>query len=550
MRLYLELYKRLFEGKHKHLLITIGILSFFITLFSLVTPVLSKYMIDIIIVERDFKRILLICLITVSLLFVVSLMSILSNKLSLELSSEITKKVRMTLFEKMQLLKWNDLDKIGIGDLHYNLTIHSGIIGDGLTRLPFNYFFSILLFIIVDVVITIINFKISIFINIMVILNSILLLKLSKNIENSNEKLQKFAEKTHSSLFEYVNMIKLSQLHNFENNESKKMEKTLHKFMNVNIETNLYLTNITVLFKSVSYLWTIGILMIGAYYVLKNEITIGDLVALLTVTNILVSTSTSLINLSMFIPKLKVSLMKFNSIYSMNYNKLMQLEDTSQFENTHKLEIKNLSFKYNEADKNIIEKMNYTFERGNIYLIRGPSGCGKSTFLKIACGLIEASDGNVSINGCNILNLNKQQLREKISFVDLKTCTFNGSLLDNITYGIDNYSLDVIELMIQQFGLNELVDSLPDGIYSQIDNGVIEVSQGEKQIIALIRELLKKPEILLLDESLSNIDSKKLSIVFNELSVLNPDCIVIITSHRKEVEQFSNEIIDFLRGGI
>lgn len=164
-----------------------------------------------------------------------------------------------------------------------------------------------------------------------------------------------------------------------------------------------------------------------------------------------------------------------------------------------------LGFSY--GDEPVIEDLTLEIRKGEFVGIAGPSGCGKSTLIK-AITRLEDCDGEILLDGEEISNLTRREIAEKIALVPQSPFLIAGTLLENITYGLEETpSMEAVDAAIDQACLREFVDSLPQGVESPVAEGGRNLSGGQKQRVAIARIFLREPDFLILDEATSALDN-------------------------------------------
>lgn len=201
------------------------------------------------------------------------------------------------------------------------------------------------------------------------------------------------------------------------------------------------------------------------------------------------------------------------------------------------LEFKNVS--YSSDNKMILSDISVSVEKGDYISIVGPSGSGKSTFLKLCSFLISPTSGNILYNNKNINEYDPVEYRKKVSYCFQTPYLFGNTVYDNILfpYTIRNKHVDMenVKKLLSTFKLDE----------SCLNEKVINLSGGEKQRIALIRSLLFKPDILLLDEVTSALDVDNTSIVENVIKLLNDEglTILLVTHNQEQSIKHANKLL-------
>lgn len=208
------------------------------------------------------------------------------------------------------------------------------------------------------------------------------------------------------------------------------------------------------------------------------------------------------------------------------------------------IEYKNVSF--SDEDKSILKDIDIDIEKGDYISIVGPSGSGKSTFLKLAASLISPTEGSIYFYNKPYNDINPIELRRKVSYCFQNPYLFGNTVMDDLCFpfNIRNMKADMhkIDTLLERFKLNSELK----------DKTVLNLSGGEKQRIALIRSLLFSPEVLLLDEVTSALDTENTSIVEELIKELNQEgtTILWVTHNAEQSRKNANKILTIKDGAI
>ena len=214
------------------------------------------------------------------------------------------------------------------------------------------------------------------------------------------------------------------------------------------------------------------------------------------------------------------------------------------------IQIDDLTFRYPNG-KEVFRHLSYRFLAGKRYALVGSSGCGKSTLLSLLEGDYPDYGGSIRLDGRELRNLKKGCLRELTGVVSQDTFLFNDTIYNNVTLYRQGYTAQEVEKALEQAGLKGLIDSLPEGIETEIDENGKNFSGGEKQRISLARVLLGKKRILLLDEFTAHLDQSTAREIEERL-LEEKDCLVIAVTHRLQpeiLEQY-DQVLTLSPGGI
>lgn len=212
------------------------------------------------------------------------------------------------------------------------------------------------------------------------------------------------------------------------------------------------------------------------------------------------------------------------------------------------IEIKNLSLAYKD-DKPIIENLTLSLPRNQVTAFVGRSGSGKTTLVDAIMGLIEPSQGSITI-GQDLAQVNQAQLRDTIGYVPQDAYLINGSIRDNILIGAQDKSDENLQRVAKLAQLDELINGLPAGYDAPVGDRGSALSGGQKQRIALARALARKPDILILDEATSALDNETEKMVHEAISQLRDNLTIILIAHRLSTVKDADSIIMLDQGRI
>jgi ATP-binding cassette subfamily B protein len=208
------------------------------------------------------------------------------------------------------------------------------------------------------------------------------------------------------------------------------------------------------------------------------------------------------------------------------------------------IEFDNVSFKYSEkADKNVLDKINFKIKSGETVGILGGTGSSKSSLISLIPRLYDASEGSVRVGGVDVRDYNIKALRDAVSVVLQKNVLFSGSIKDNIRWGFEHATDEEIERVCKLACADSFIEQFPDRYDTHIEQGGTNVSGGQKQRLCIARALMKKPQILILDDSTSAVDTKTDAQIRKALKNEIPHTTKIIIAQRVASVEDADKII-------
>ena len=211
---------------------------------------------------------------------------------------------------------------------------------------------------------------------------------------------------------------------------------------------------------------------------------------------------------------------------------------------------KNVSFQYPDGKK-VLHDINFELEEGKTVAFVGPTGGGKTTTASLISRLYDPTEGKVFLNGKDLKTYSPEELSNKIGFILQEPFLFNGTVRDNILYGNEPYKLldeEQLNKALRDADLESLVDRFENGLDTKIVSGGDSMSLGEKQLIAFIRAVLRKPDLLILDEATANIDTITEKLLEEILEKLPASTTKVIIAHRLNTIENADEIF-FVNSG-
>lgn len=470
----------------------------------------------------------------------------LSGKSASIASSGFAKNLRNDIFKKVSDFSFSNIDKFSTSSLITRITTDTTNVQNAFqmiirvaVRAPLMFIFSIIAIIKINASIS------SIFIVIIPILVFGLYLIISKSYPLFSKTFKTY-DKLNNTIEENIEGIRVVKSFNNE-------EYEITKFKNVSNEIYLnfskaerILTFNSPLMQSAIYIAFILIFWIGGRLIIStNEVqmTTGDLNACLTyaamILNSLMMVSMILVMLSMAKSSAEriVEVLNEEPDIKNCSNPLMALENGN-------IEFKNVSFKYSDSgEKDILHNINLKINSGEFIGIIGGTGSSKSSLVNLIPRLYDVSKGELLVAGNNVKNYDLEVLRDSVSIVLQKNVLFSGTILDNLKWGDENASMDEIKNACKMANILDFIESLPEKFDTNISQGGTNVSGGQKQRLCIARALLKKPKILIMDDSTSAVDTKTDHLIRENLKNNMPDVTKIVIAQRIASVENADKII-------
>ena len=212
------------------------------------------------------------------------------------------------------------------------------------------------------------------------------------------------------------------------------------------------------------------------------------------------------------------------------------------------IEYRNVTFAY--GDNNILDNVSFKIESGKTLALVGPSGGGKTTVCNLLPRFYNLQDGEILIDGVDIKNYTLESLRKNIGIVSQDVFLFDATIYENIALGDKTKTIDDVKLAAKRAGIDEFINSLPQGLETEVGERGVRLSGGQKQRIAIARVFLKNPKILILDEATSALDNVTENLICQSLSELSEGRTTIVVAHRLSTVRTADEIIVITDEGV
>lgn len=507
-------------------------------LFELFVPLVIAAIIDTGIENGDKGYIIKMCLVLVLLGFVGLAFSITAQYFAAKASVGFVSKIRHVLFGHIQSLSYSELDQIGTSTLITRMTSDMNQVQNGmnlalrlLLRSPFVVFGAMIMAFTIDVPSAMIFVYVTIVLLIVVfgiMLGSIPLYK----------KVQQKLDAVMTVTRENLTGVRVIRAFCKEDEETD-------DFINKNNEltaSQKFVGKISALMNPVTYviinLAIIWLIHTGAVRVEAGILTQGAVVALY---NYMSQILVELIKLANLIINITKSIACGNRIQAVLDIK-PDLESGNSSCNEGSVEFDHVNLRYKNAGADSLSDITFTAAKGETIGIIGGTGSGKSSLVNLIPRFYDAASGEVKVGGVNVKDMDVEQLREKIGVVPQKAVLFHGTIRENMQWGVTNASDDdIMEAIEAAQGLD--VIKAKGGLDCEIEQGGKNLSGGQRQRLTIARALVKKPEILILDDSASALDFATDAALRKSLRELDYHPTVFIVSQRTSSIQHADRII-------
>lgn len=319
------------------------------------------------------------------------------------------------------------------------------------------------------------------------------------------------------------------------------------------LKSKLFEDIVLVVSNFAAFMLSLAMFLICAYYVSINEIRVGDMVAVVQLSNSIMSPIMMiLLSLGRVISAKKV----WNNIDEIKLRKsgvhdidIDKLHGTDRIQFSKSIEFKDVSFAYPGKEQNTLQDINIAFEKGKKYAIVGMSGSGKTTLLKMILRYFDNYSGSISIDGYEYSKIDDESVYDNITYMQQHSVMFNDTLEYNLTLG-NTVSDNLLDQAIDKANLRKTVDKLAKGLKTIVQENGINFSGGEKKRIEICRALLKKSDIVIVDEFSFGLDNLTAKILERELVGLDATVINVTHFLDEDILRLYDEIIVLEDGSI
>ena len=542
------LYQRFYQliQPHRSILLQALVGAIFYTLLGLSTSIYIQKITDYVLVDGNRRLLNLLSLIMIVLLLFQIFLGVMKSVLTLQTGQKIDKylilgyykhllKLPQRFFDTMRvgeiISRVNDAVKIRtfINDVSIQIVVNVFIVLFSFA-LMFTYYWKLAL---------IVALVIPFYLGIYAITNW-----LNKKVER---RMMEESAELESHLVESLNAVKTIKQFGAEfyaNNKTDIHFSTLLKTIYKSVLNSLFSGNAS---EFVSRIFTIVLLWVGAGYVIDREITPGELLSFYALIGYFTSPVSQLIGMNKSIQNALIA-----------SDRLFEIMDLEQEEVTDKIELtaeqigninfENVTFSYGSR-REVFKDFSCVIEKGKTTAIVGESGSGKTTLATLIQNLYPVNSGKITIGGYEVQYLSHYSLRTLIGVVPQQIDLFSGNVIENIAFGEDFPDMQRVIDLTKQLGILSFIEQLPNGFQTHLGENGSQLSGGQRQRIAIARALYKNPEILILDEATSSLDTDSEQVIqatLNELKRTGKTLIVI--AHRLSTIAHSDTIL-VLRNG-
>ena len=536
-----------FIGKYKILLVFSIVLSIIAAILQLYVPILFGAAIDTVIKQGEVHYSqLLSVLINIGICIAVASISLwVMNLINNRLTYQTVKEIRAKAMRHIQHIPLSYLDVHSTGDIVQSVIADVDQLSDGLL-LGFTQLFTGIVTIIATLVFMLSK---NVLITCCVIVLTPVSFFVARFISTRSYRLFQKQTSTRGKQTALINEMigseKVVKAFGYEKRASKRFEK-MNKELQEYTQNALFISSLTnPSTRAVNNVIYAIVAVLGSYSIMKGNLTVGGLTVLLSYANQYMKPFN---DISSVVTELQNAMACADRVFTLIEAPTESADPKLDLvEKDGEIDIQDVFFSY-LPDQKLIENFNFSAKAGTTTAIVGPTGCGKTTFINLLMRFYDANQGAILIDGQNIYDVSRKSIRKNFGMVLQDTWLKNASIRDNIAFGVENASDEKIIEAAKEAHSWEFIRRMPEGLDTVVTDD--SLSQGQKQLLCITRVLLSKPNMLILDEATSSIDTRtelEIQAAFNNLMRGRTSFVV---AHRLSTIRNADQIIVMNAGKI
>ena len=509
---------------------------------SLVLPGASKYLIDEVIVNKDYDALYNIIFWVAGAILVQAVTSFLLTRLLSVEAQRLIAQLRVKVQQKVLSLPINFFDNSKSGELVSRIMSDvegvRNLVGTGLVQLVGGTITAVIsLFLLIKI-----SPMMTAYVLIPVAVFGFIAMKAFGYIRPIFRERGKINAEVTGRLTETLNGVRVVKGFNAEKQEIKAFESGVNKLYN-NVKTSL--TSTAIVTSSATFLLglaSVGIMGIGGFMIIEGDLTFGDFLAFTLYLGFMIAPIVQMSNIGSQLTEGFAGLDRTEEIMNMEsehdaanrINELKNINGDIKFEN--------VSFAY-EDNKEVLHNIQIDAPQGSVTALVGSSGSGKSTIASLVSSFLTPDSGKITIDGHNLAEVTLASFRKSLGVVLQDDFLFEGTIRENIIFPRPNATEEAIQEAVKIAYVNEFTDRFDLGLETIIGERGVKLSGGQRQRIAIARAVLANPKILILDEATSNLDTESEALIQESLSTLMEGRTTFVIAHRLSTIRKADQIL-------
>ena len=537
-----------FLRKYRFKLLGGLILTTFISVLAIVNPYVSGMIVDDVIQGGQYDLLWKLVLILLLVTLVRGVLRFFYQVIFEVCSQGVLYDMRDVVYRRLLTEDFAFYSKKKTGDLMSRQTGDMEAIRHFVAYIIYQVYENILLFCFALFMIFTVNVKLALCMLIVLPFTAITTAKQSKEVRPTFQRIRDCFSSLNAFVQENVSGNRVVKAFAKEDFEIEKFNKENDAYMDAQLNSSKVWMKYLPIFEVLAYVLNVVLMLYGGWMVITGEMTIGNLV---TVNGYLWMLNAPLRMAGWWVNDTHRFITSVEKIYTTFVEEPLVKMPPAPVSRKHmegNVEFRHVS--YNADDEDIVKDINFAVKKGQTVGILGSTGAGKSTVMNLLCRFVDATSGEVLVDGVNVKDWNLYDLRDNIGMAMQDIFLFSDTIEGNIAYGRPNCTFEEIHEAAVMADANHFIKAMPEGYDTIVGERGVGLSGGQKQRISLARALLKKPSILILDDTTSAVDMETESYIQQQLGKLNGQCTIFVIAYRISSIKDADQILVMDNGQI
>ena len=537
-----------FLRKYRFRLLGGLILTTFISVLAIVNPYVSGMIVDDVIQGGQYDLLWKLVLILLFVTLVRGALRFFYQVIFEVCSQGVLYDMRDVVYRRLLTEDFAFYSKKKTGDLMSRQTGDMEAIRHFVAYIIYQVYENILLFCFALFMIFTVNVKLALCMLIVLPFTAITTAKQSKEVRPTFQRIRDCFSSLNAFVQENVSGNRVVKAFAKEDFEIEKFNKENDAYMDAQLNSSKVWMKYLPIFEVLAYVLNVVLMLYGGWMVITGEMTIGNLV---TVNGYLWMLNAPLRMAGWWVNDTHRFITSVEKIYTTYVEEPLVKMPPVPVSRKHMEG--NVEFKdvfYTADDEDIVKDISFSVKKGQTVGILGSTGAGKSTIMNLLCRFVDATSGEVLVDGVNVKDWNLYDLRDNIGMAMQDIFLFSDTIEGNIAYGRPNCTFEEIHEAAVMADANHFIKAMPEGYDTIVGERGVGLSGGQKQRISLARALLKKPSILILDDTTSAVDMETESYIQQQLGKLNGQCTIFVIAYRISSIKDADQILVMDNGRI
>lgn len=466
------------------------------------------------------------------------------------MGAKIETDMRYDVFQHLQKLSDSYFNETKVGQIMARITSDLFDITEFSHHCPEEYFIGLIKIIVSFAILVRLNTLLTVILFLSIPLMIVFASKYNRRMRKGFKEQKRHIGVLNADIEDSLLGVKVVKSFANEDVEIEKFQKGNKKFLDIKSETYSSMAGFNTITKAFDGIMYIIVVLFGGLFLVEGKMSSGDIVAFILYVQTLLTTVRRIVEFTEQFQRGMTGIERFTEIMDQDIE-IFDDEDAVDLENVKgKIEIKNVSFKYNNNNENVLNNISFTINPGQKVALVGPSGGGKTTLCNLIPRFYDVEDGEIMVEGIDVRKIKLQSLRSNIGMVQQDVYLFSGTVRENILYGKPDATEQEIIDASKAAGAYDFIMNLENGFDTYVGERGVMLSGGQKQRISIARVFLKNPPILILDEATSALDNKSEFIVQESLENLAKGRSSLTIAHRLTTVQNADLILVLTEEGI